>query len=138
MPASDPAAAGAPIVVAGMHRSGTSLVASCLAAAGVEMGERLLPADGANPRGYFEDLEVLALNARTLEEAVRAGEAGHADWGWTESERLDPGVLAGHLAGASALAARRAAGGRGRPWGFKDPRTTVLLDSWDEALAGLG
>src|SRR5436305_2564424 len=136
MTASDPAAAGVPIVVAGMHRSGTSLVAAFLAAAGIDMGGRLLPADAGNPRGYFEDLEVVELNAATLRAAVPADEPGHADWGWTESERFDPGVLAGHLAAASALAAKRA--GRGRPWGFKDPRTTVLLDAWDEALSGLG
>jgi hypothetical protein len=49
---------GPPIVVTGMHRSGTSLSASILAALGVAMGEQLLPADAANPRGYFEDLRL--------------------------------------------------------------------------------
>ena len=44
-----------PIVVAGMHRSGTSLVAGYLQSLGVDMGARLLAADHANPRGYFED-----------------------------------------------------------------------------------
>ena len=139
MPAGDPAvrpAPGAPIVVAGMHRSGTSLVASWIAAAGIGVGERLLPADAANPRGYFEDLDVVELNGRTLRAAVPADEPGHPDWGWTESERWDPAALAAHLPAARALAARRQA--RGIPWGFKDPRTAVLLDSWDEALTGSG
>ena len=121
-----------PVVIAGMHRSGTSLVASYLASLGVHMGDRLIPADSRNPRGYFEDADFVELHGRILRDCTAAGEAGHQDWGWTESERLDRAPLARYAAEARDLAARRA----GTPgiWGWKDPRTTLLLDFWDEIL----
>ncbi|HEX9941494.1 MAG TPA: hypothetical protein VGG03_05740 [Thermoanaerobaculia bacterium] len=78
------------IVVAGMHRSGTSLVASILAAFGISMGEQRI-ADQNNPRGYFEDLDFLALDRHMLVEATLPDDGGHRDWGWTESEQLDRG-----------------------------------------------
>jgi glycosyltransferase involved in cell wall biosynthesis len=123
-----------PVVITGMHRSGTSLAASFLGALGVHLGERLLAADRLNPRGYFEDADFVELQWRMLEEATPAGGGGHRDWGWTESERLDRGRFAAHAEAARALVAARA----GRPglWGWKDPRTTVLLDFWDEILGG--
>ena len=51
------------VVVAGMHRSGTSLVAGLLRSADVALGDRLLAADPANPRGYFEDEEIFRFHA---------------------------------------------------------------------------
>ena len=121
-----------PVVVAGMHRSGTSLVASVLSALGVDMGGRLLPADAHNPRGYFENEKFLSLNRRMLDAATLAGDGGHRDWGWTESERLDRGCLPQFIEAAGALVAEHA-GAVGR-WGWKDPRTTLLLDFWHGLL----
>jgi glycosyltransferase involved in cell wall biosynthesis len=123
-----------PVVIAGMHRSGTSLVASYLSSLGIHMGDRLLPADARNPHGYFEDADFVALHGRILAACTTEGEAGHQDWGWTESERLDRGRLPAFAEEARALAAGRA--GRSGVWGWKDPRTTLLLDFWDEILAG--
>jgi GT2 family glycosyltransferase len=125
------AGGGAPLLITGMHRSGTSVVASWLAAAGVDLGGNLLAADGGNPTGYFEDLGFLDLERRMLAAAAPAGEAGHPDWGWTESERLDRGRFAEHREAALALIAAQ---DRNRLWGWKDPRTTLLLDFWDELL----
>ncbi|HXT52373.1 MAG TPA: glycosyltransferase [Thermoanaerobaculia bacterium] len=137
-PSSDSAAGGGgPIVVAGMHRSGTSLVGSMLLGAGVAMGERQLAADPHNPRGYFEDVEFLTLQRRMLWTATPDGDGGHRDWGWTESGALDEAAFAPFAGEARALVeARRHAstdpsGGR---WGWKDPRTTVLLDFWQPLL----
>jgi glycosyltransferase involved in cell wall biosynthesis len=120
-----------PVVITGMHRSGTSLVASYLSSLGIHMGDRLIPADRRNPRGYFEDAGFVELHGRILRDAT-VEEPGHRDWGWTESERLDRGVLARYAREARALAAGRAGGGG--IWGWKDPRTTLLLDFWDEIL----
>ncbi|HEX3529058.1 MAG TPA: glycosyltransferase [Thermoanaerobaculia bacterium] len=125
-----------PVVVAGMHRSGTSLVASILSSLGVGMGERQLAADRHNPRGYFEDLDFLALNREMLRAAASPDDGGHPDWGWTESERLDRDRFAAYRerAGELVVGHGRAAG---TPlWGWKDPRSTLLLDFWDPLLAG--
>jgi len=53
-------------IVTGMHRSGTSFVASLLSAWNVRIGDRLLPADRGNPHGYFEDAGFLDLDRRML------------------------------------------------------------------------
>lgn len=119
-----------PWIVAGMHRSGTSLLASTLVAAGVDMGAHLLAGDARNPPGYFEDVELLDLHRRMLVAACPGDAAGHADWGWTEAERLDRSAFAVFRDEARALVAARRA--TGRPWGFKDPRATLLLDFWLE------
>lgn len=121
-----------PLVVAGMHRSGTSLLASLAAAAGVSMGDRLLEADRANPLGYFEDVGFLSLQQRMLTDCTPADDGGHRDWGWTENERLDRQRFSLYREEARSLVESRR--GTGRPWGWKDPRTTLALDFWDENL----
>ncbi len=125
-----------PIIVAGMHRSGTSMVASMLAASGISMGARLLEADPANPNGYFEDLDFLTFNRRLLLAATPEGALGHADWGWTASESLDRE----RIAAAGQAARDLIAGGPHSElrWGWKDPRTTLLLDLWNETLLQSG
>lgn len=120
-----------PLVVAGMHRSGTSLVASVAAAAGVDMGERLLAPAPANPLGYFEDVTFLSLQQRMLTDCTPADDHGHRDWGWTEGERLDRERFPLYREEARALIEARRTGG---PWGWKDPRTTLALDFWDDLL----
>jgi glycosyltransferase involved in cell wall biosynthesis len=121
-----------PVVIAGMHRSGTSLVASYLSSLGIHMGDRLLPADARNPHGYFEDADFVALHGRILSAATMERDAGHRDWGWTESEWLDRDVLPDYFGEARALAEGRIR--HGGIWGWKDPRTSLLLDFWDEVL----
>lgn len=119
------------LVVTGMHRSGTSLVASVVAGMGVEIGRDLYPADPRNPKGYFEDAEFLALQRSILQQCSPA-DGGHPDWGWTPSEQLDRARLTAFRDAARGLAEARAA--PLRTWGWKDPRTTLLLDFWDEIL----
>ena len=119
------------LAVTGMHRSGTSFVASLLAAWDVRMGERSVPPDRGNPAGYFEDVDFLDFNRRVLV-ACTPPEEGHRDWGWTESETFDAGQLPAHRDAAATLVAARDR--TGRPWGWKDPRTSMLLDFWDDVL----
>jgi len=58
------------VIVLGTGRSGTSMVAGCLARSGYFMGDRLLPADENNLTGYFEDVGMNALNEDILEGMV--------------------------------------------------------------------
>ena len=118
-------------MVAGMHRSGTSLFASFLSASGINMGEQLVGADAANRRGYFEDTAFLDLNRKMLLRATPESE-GHRDWGWTLCERLDRSCFEENREAAKALISmRRSVSG---VWGWKDPRTTLTLDFWHERL----
>ena len=83
-----------PIIVTGMHRSGTSMTAMLLAQHGVHMGERLIPGNRHNPRGYFEDADFVELQRSMLAAATAGGTRGWPDWGWTEDERFDTRKLA--------------------------------------------
>ena len=51
------------IVVLGMHRSGTSAITRGLMVLGVELGDHLMPpAPNNNDKGFFEDIDVNAIN----------------------------------------------------------------------------
>lgn len=106
------------LIITGMHRSGTSFVASLFAAWDVRIGDR-------------EDDGLLALNRRILA-ACTPPEDGHRDWGWTESGTFDASLLPAYRDSAAALAAARDS--TGAAWGWNDPRTSLLLDFWDEVL----
>jgi glycosyltransferase involved in cell wall biosynthesis len=123
-----------PIIVTGMHRSGTSLVASWLSALGVDMGQELLPPDKGNPRGYFEDIGFLEFQRRVLSECCPPDDGGHPDWGWTESEQLNREIFKDFMPAATSMLVSRAE--RRGLWGWKDPRTTLLLDFWDTLCDG--
>ena len=122
-----------PFILTGMHRSGTSLVASMLLQLGIHMGDQLFAADRRNPHGYFEDQAFLRLQQQMLPHCVNRQAAGWHDWGWTESEEW-------HAAGAERFrpSAQRLLQQRARQtdrWGWKDPRTTLFLDFWDSLAA---
>lgn len=111
------------LVLAGMHRSGTSLLASVVLRAGVDLGSAFLPPGRGNRRGHFEDLDFYSFHQGCLERR-EIGLFSVPD-GWTGE--LTPG----EEAEARELVARRA----DKPlWGFKDPRTTLFLDAWDRLL----
>jgi hypothetical protein len=120
-----------PIVIAGMHRSGTSLMASCLQALGVDVGSNLMPANAHNQKGYFEDVEFVDLHRAIFRAACPAEDAGWPEVGYTESEQLDMARVAPFTEAAKQLIEAR----RDLPiWGWKDPRTTLLLPFWHELL----
>ena len=56
------------VIVTGAGRSGTSAVARVLHESGVPMGRELAAPSSINPRGFYEDRDVLALNERILRE----------------------------------------------------------------------
>jgi hypothetical protein len=118
-----PAAAPAVLVVVGMHRSGTSLTASLLQSAGVHLGERLMGAGLGNVRGHFENLEFHGFH-----QAVLRSQSADPD-GWTLQERI--AVEDWYRDEAQRLIQKNAAP---PVWGWKDPRTTLLLEFWAEML----
>lgn len=120
---SDPVA-DRPLLVCGMHRSGTSLTASLFHAAGVRLGDQLLGANHGNDRGHYEDLGIYEFHRTAL----------HAQGLGTEGF-----IAAGTVAVPEALqpVGRRLAAERGRAggvWGWKEPRTVLFLDYWEGIL----
>lgn len=113
-----------PLIVAGMHRSGTSLTASILQAAGVDIGENLLESNAGNPKGYFEDEDFWRLHKEILQSQ------GLDPDGWTTLPKVD--VPEQFRKRAQGLCDRRLA--KQIPWGWKDPRTTLFLEFWTSLL----
>lgn len=112
------------LIVAGMHRSGTSLVAHLLQEGGWHAGEeQLRRAD----EEYFEDATFVALHRRWLDECLPPGE-GHRDWGVARGGDPQPGMLTDAAAAVAEFSATR---DRQRPrWVAKDPRASLFLDQW--------
>jgi Sulfotransferase family len=57
-------------IILGSGRSGTSLAAGLLAKAGYYMGENMVPARDANPKGFFEAGEINQINEDILAEVL--------------------------------------------------------------------
>ena len=116
--------------IAGMHRSGTSLVAQWLAAAGVPLvtGGDIAP-DISNPRGYIEDLDFVRLHAAHLRRTRR----------WSFGWNYAPGDFL-HFDAVEADRGRRMVARRDAlhaTWGWKDPRTTLFLTDWKKLIPTL-
>jgi hypothetical protein len=117
------------LVVTGMHRSGTSLVANYLVRCGLDMGEELLPADVGNPLGYYEDVHIHDLHRELL------WKAGIAD-AFTVTD-ADVPIPVDDVFRERAREIVRARAGKAQ-WGWKEPRTALFLDLWDEVFADAG
>lgn len=110
------------LIVTGMHRSGTSLVASLFEHAGVNLGAQLLAPRKDNPLGFFEDVEFVEFHENALHTRGQ-------DILVTRDFEFTPNAREGEK--ASRLIAARA---ERELWGWKDPRTCLFLDFWQERL----
>ena len=120
-----PVPAAAPIAVVGMHRSGTSCLAGCLQDLGLTLGQ-VNTAAPHNKKGNRENPRLWPVHDAVLARVGAAWDAPPAEpVAWTREE----------------IAALRAVlsdyDGLPHPWGFKDPRATLLLDGWFEVLPDL-
>lgn len=118
------------VMVLGMHRSGTSAVAGLLHALGVNMGRHFLEPNVGNPRGYWEDLDMLSLNVALLR--VAGGN-------WLEPPLgRDIAIAHQHMAGQMGrLMLAKVRHAAGAPWGWKDPRNCLTLHAWHNTMARL-
>lgn len=113
-----------PLVICGMHRSGTSLTASLFGGAGVNLGDRLFGPNVGNSLGHFEDVGFLEFNMRALH-SLGCNYEGYV------TRPLPPLAPEFEEEAKQIIASRVAAG---RQWGWKEPRTTLFLDFWDQLL----
>lgn len=112
------------IVVLGMHKSGTSLVAEMLHHSGIEMIEALRGVSYDKGEKYERD-ETSAINKALL----KAEEL----YSLEVRRKLDLGSVPDALAHrARAFVASMAH--RGADWGFKDPRTCLTWEFWQPLL----
>lgn len=112
------------MVVLGMHRSATSLVAKGLHDAGVHMGDRLLGPTKGNDHGHFEDKSFIQINDRII---------GQAGGSWRNPPPEKDIIEVGKQI-ATEIYAFIKTKERYPLWGWKDPRTTITIRCYVEHL----
>jgi hypothetical protein len=130
---------GSPLIVMGMHRSGTSLVTSLLSRSGVFMGA---DCNSHEESCFFRGLNDLVFGA------------AHAEWDWPmglaplySDEATCEALIAELTARCASAEARaylgwkhwlraRSLDGQGSAWGWKDPRNTCTLPFWLRVFPG--
>ncbi|HEY3782983.1 MAG TPA: sulfotransferase [Fimbriimonadaceae bacterium] len=119
-----------PLIILGMHRSGTSMFANALKEYGVSLGPenefvRIEEAD--NPDGFWENHRVVSINEEIL--SVLGGtyyKLPDFPRGWTSDPRLDS---------AKEQAREFIALFKGQSlWGWKDPRNILTIEFWRELV----
>ncbi|MEB5557638.1 glycosyltransferase [Vibrio cholerae] len=115
------------VVVLGMHRSGTSALTKALQVMGVSLSENLMPEGEFNPKGHWEDMDVVAINDKLL------AHYGHVWFSATQPKlNLNDDYVELLLNEAVAMVKQRVQ--QFDLWGFKDPRTSRLLVFWLEVF----
>lgn len=119
------------LAIAGMHRSGTSLVAQYLGECGLHVGDNLTSSQLNQSRnfygGHHEDQEFSNFHKNILKKKF-IGDFP------TRSFRIPVRVGKQDRESAIALVKSKQALTQ---WGWKDPRTTLFLDFWGEVIQDL-
>lgn len=111
------------LIVAGFHRSGTSLVCQLLNRAGLFLGYEMLGAKFSNRHGHFEDVEIFRLHQRILNDNGRT---------WLVDERFLPIITEPLWRRMERIIRRR--NDEHDLWGFKDPRVCLFVMIWKHLL----
>jgi GT2 family glycosyltransferase len=116
-----------PVYVAGMHRSGTSMVTKLLHLCGVYLGPEsdLLPSSSYNIDGFWENIKFIEINEGILNELGGGWDCPPSlPEKWQEREGFADLRLKA-LAAIEELSKQE-------PWGWKDPRNSLTLPFWQD------
>ncbi len=123
----------APVCIAGMHRTGTSLVVRLLNLCGLHLGpeEQLLPPGEGNPHGFWENGEMDAITEDLLATLADGWDFLLPPFpdGWETGSALEP--LRGRAQKQIKVLSQKL------PFGWKDPRASLALPFWKTVLPGL-
>ena len=124
-----------PIIVSGMHKSGTSLISLLLSKYGINMGHDGLAPDQDNPNGYIEDAEFLSLQRKWFDDYFFDQSKYDFVWrdgGFSELCRIPPLGLFEWRSDAVSLFNLKQQEARSQEfyWGWKDPRVSLILPFW--------
>ena len=107
------------IVIAGFHRSGTSMITRMFHLSGLFVGNKLLASSESNPYGHFEDEEIVNIHDDILAEN---------GLDWMVKDNLTLKVSEPNLYRLVNLVRSRNV--HHKVWGFKDPRVCLFTDLW--------
>ena len=120
------------ILVAGMHRSGTSAVVRILNLLGCDLPRTLMAPNPLNEKGFWESQRVVDLNDEILSSAGSS---------WDDWRAFDVGWYASPVAGKFREQAQillKEEYGDSRLFVLKDPRICRLLEFWSEEIEKFG
>ena len=120
------------LIVAGMHRSGTSAVSRTLSLLGAKLPSDLMPEGPDNPSGFWESAEAMRIHDHFLAEAGS---------GWDDPRPLPPEAFTGKAAAAcqdELLALLHQDFADAPLFVLKDPRISRLLPLWTPVLQRFG
>lgn len=122
------------ICILGMHRSGTSAIARVINLLGVFLGESddMMASSPENPEGFWERNDLNLIHERMLDQLKKRWDTAmppQNQWYtsasfrhiWKDLRELIKVKFSEH-----------------KLWGWKDPRTSLLLDVWKDLLKELG
>ena len=112
------------LVIAGMHRSGTSLITHWLHECGLHAGDELLGADTGNENGHFEDIDFLNSH-KALLKSRRLSDNGFTIHPLKPLTCEEKDKLRDIISYKNDF---------NQQWGWKDPRTCLFLDVYRELI----
>jgi hypothetical protein len=112
-----------PVIILGMHRSGTSCLAGTLQQAGLYLGG-VSKQNEYNKKGNREHNDIMSLNNLLLDFNKSRWDKPPTHLIWNDS----------HLRQAELLIAKLSQKSISGHWGFKDPRTLLTLPFWSKLL----
>ena len=118
------------VVVLGMHRSGTSLVAGVLEKLGVKLGDKLIPSRGDNPRGFYEHQEIVDIHKHINRLLKRRPMTITGSLDMPKNWLAHP-QLVKYQDKLSQILLSELKACENNLWGFKDPHTIRLLPLWE-------
>jgi glycosyltransferase involved in cell wall biosynthesis len=124
------------VVVLGVHRSGTSLTARVLNVLGIRFGDKLVPGRRDNPAGFWEHSEIVqqskSIEAKLGVDPFKGGLVVPPRSEWWDDETIAP-----ERAALTEILKQEVASGDSI-FGFKDPRTLILLPLWQRIFEDAG
>ena len=120
------------ILVAGMHRSGTSALTRLFVGLGCDAPKTLMPADDHNAKGYWESTEIAALN----DDILRSAGSSWDSWEHFGSHWYESPVVDGFRNRAQAVLTNEF--GDSALFVLKDPRICRLMPFWLAAIEDFG
>lgn len=112
------------LLIAGMHRSGTSPLAGLYALMGADIGRSIRPAAADNPKGFFENERIVLAHDQLFSELGHAWDMDKPPSGWRQTsaaaraKRALKHILSDEFDAAAPV------------WLVKDPRLSLLLPIW--------
>ncbi|MEP5765002.1 MAG: hypothetical protein ABJ308_10415 [Halieaceae bacterium] len=112
------------ICILGMHRSGTSCLTGSLQQLGLVLGKHHTW-NRFNQKGNRENQDIIALHDQLLAASEGAWDKPPGALKWDSAQELQARQLIDSFPA-------------GKTWGFKDPRSLLLLEFWDAQIDTLG